>query len=123
MKKILKGEPLSLQDTLDKKIFILLSGKLGIIKGGHLIASFDEEGAIVGELAAILNKPRTATVLALEDSVVMELDMDVDSLIVKHPDVVKKLLISLASRLDQTTTDLYGFAKFAHEKMPHLPRQ
>jgi CRP-like cAMP-binding protein len=61
---------------------------------------------VLGELSGILNKPRTASLVALEPTKIVFIDSGLDQLIVEHPDITKKILVNLAERLAKTTDDL-----------------
>jgi len=86
--------------------FILLSGKIGVKKKGIQIAEYSEKGTILGELSVILQKPRTATLQALEETEVLCIHKSLDELIKNYPDVAKKIMVNIAERLAQTTEDL-----------------
>ncbi|KAB2842954.1 MAG: cyclic nucleotide-binding domain-containing protein [Melioribacteraceae bacterium] len=95
----------------DNLIYILTKGKIGIFKGDVKIAEFSEKGTVVGEMSTILKTPRTATIKALEDTYLITIDADLDTLILKYPDISKKILQSLAKRLKNTTNDLWKLAE------------
>lgn len=95
----------------DNLIYILTKGKIGVFKGEVKIAEFSEKGTVVGEMSTILKTPRTATIKALEDTYLITIDADLDTLILKYPDISKKILQSLAKRLKNTTNDLWKLAE------------
>ena len=95
----------------DHLIYILTKGKVGIFKGEKKIAEFSQKGTVVGEMSTILRSPRTATIKAMEDTYLITIDADIDSLITKYPDISKKILVSLAKRLKNTTDDLWKLAE------------
>jgi CRP-like cAMP-binding protein len=86
--------------------FVLLEGKVGVFKHDVEIATYDQRGMVLGELSGILNKPRTASLVALEPTKIVFIDSGLDQLIVEHPDITKKILVNLAERLAKTTDDL-----------------
>jgi len=45
--------------------------------------------------------------VALEPTEVIHINAELDELIAKHPDVVRKIIINLADRLAKTTGDLW----------------
>jgi CRP-like cAMP-binding protein len=94
--------------------YILLSGKVGVFKRDFTIAEVANRGTVFGELGCILGVPRTATLQALEPTVVLFVQMGIDEVVVKHPEFAKRILISLAERL-ATTTDAWWASV---EKMP-----
>jgi CRP-like cAMP-binding protein len=86
--------------------FVLLEGKVGVFKHNRKIAEVDQCGMVFGELSGILNRPRTASLIALEATKVLSFASGLDQLIADHPDVTKKILVNLAERLARTTDDL-----------------
>jgi CRP-like cAMP-binding protein len=81
-------------------------GKIDVYKGELKIAEYKDRGMVLGELSGILNKPRTASLVALEPTVVLSITSGLDQLIAELPDVTRKILINLAERLAKTADDL-----------------
>ena len=106
-----KNETVVEEGSNDNLIYILTKGKIGVFKGEIKIAEFSEKGTVVGEMSTILKSPRTATIKALEDTYLITIDADIDTLIQKYPDISKKILQSLAKRLRNTTEDLWKLAE------------
>jgi|BarGraIncu00222A_1022003.scaffolds.fasta_scaffold98705_2 CRP-like cAMP-binding protein len=82
-----------------KNFFILVDGKVGIIRKNEMIAEFSKSGDIVGEMSFILNKPRTGTLKALTDCSLLTVEGELDDIIKQYPDISKKLIRTLAERL------------------------
>ncbi len=55
-------------------LFVLLEGRLEVIKGDSVVAVLTEPGAMLGEMSVLLDQPHTATVRAAADFVVYEFD-------------------------------------------------
>ena len=91
--------------------YILLEGRIGVFKHNHQVAEFSERGIVFGELSFILNRPRTASLIALEETKAVHFDMPLDELIAEYPDVTKKILVNLAERLARTTEDFVSFVE------------
>ncbi|MBU2492542.1 MAG: Crp/Fnr family transcriptional regulator [Bacteroidetes bacterium] len=106
-----KNDTIVEEGSKDNLIYILTKGRIGIFKGDVKIAEFADKGTVVGEMSTILNSPRTATIKALDDSYIITIDADIDTLILKYPDISKKILQSLAKRLKNTTDDLWKLAE------------
>ncbi|MCX5806461.1 MAG: cyclic nucleotide-binding domain-containing protein [Proteobacteria bacterium] len=83
--------------------YILQSGELDILKKEEIIANITEENIIFGELGNILREPRTCTVRAKTSSYVMHVPKEMDDIIIKYPEIAKKLIHILAKRLAETT--------------------
>ena len=48
-------------------LFILLEGRLEVVKGDAVVAVLTEPGAVLGEMSVLLDQPHTATVRAASD--------------------------------------------------------
>ena len=48
-------------------LFVLLEGRLEVIKGDSVVAVLTEPGAMLGEMSVLLDQPHTATVRAAAD--------------------------------------------------------
>jgi len=107
MREFKKDQTLCREGDPANVLYVLMAGKLAIYKGSVKIAEFTERGTLLGEISAILNTPRTASIVALEDTTVMEIARDLDLLLKRYPDVVKKILLTLAERLVKTTEEYW----------------
>jgi CRP-like cAMP-binding protein len=90
--------------------YILLTGKVGVFKRDFTVAEIDKRGTVFGELGCILNRPRTATLQALEPTSVLFVQMGIDEVVDKHPEFAKRILVDLAQRLIQTTESWWAVA-------------
>ena len=86
-------------------LYVLMEGKLEVIKGGTVVATIAEPGAIVGEMSVLLHRPHTATVRACADSVIYEFE-DAASFLSEEPAVALLLARILAQRLNAANTYL-----------------
>jgi len=86
--------------------YVLLKGRVGVLKHNKKIAEFSQHGIVFGELSGILNTPRTATLIALEPTKVIHFKTSLDNIIEHHPKMTKQIIISLAERLAKTTDNL-----------------
>src|SRR5215213_1190613 len=55
-------------------LYVLIEGRLEVIKGDVVVAAITEPGAVLGEMSVLLDQPHTATVRAAADSIVYEFD-------------------------------------------------
>src|SRR3979411_848367 len=55
-------------------LYVLIEGRLEVIKGDTVVANIVEPGAVVGEMSVLLHKPHTATVRVASDSTVYEFE-------------------------------------------------
>lgn len=96
-------------------LFVLIQGKLEVIKGDAVVAVLTEPGAMLGEMSVLLDQPHTATVRAASDSIVYEID-DAASFLQDQPAVALLIARLLAQRLNVATTYL---ADLMHQYAGH----
>jgi hypothetical protein len=75
-------------------------------------------GDVFGEMAVLTESPRTATVLALEDTTVYVVEGDV---LRREMDAMKPWMAMLLKRLAQRFTDIYRSRRVTSTFMPSLP--
>lgn len=97
------GETIVREGEPSEGWFVLLNGRVGVVKRDLTITEFGQPGTVFGELGSFLNVPRTATLQALEPTSILFVHMDLDNLILKHPAIAKQIIISLALRIAKTT--------------------
>jgi CRP/FNR family transcriptional regulator, cyclic AMP receptor protein len=86
-------------------LFVLIEGKLEVVKGDTVVASIVEPGAVVGEMSVLLDLPHTATVRAASNSTIYEFS-DAGSFLRDQPAVALLIARLLAQRLNVATTYL-----------------
>jgi CRP/FNR family cyclic AMP-dependent transcriptional regulator len=96
-------------------LFVLIEGRLEVVKGDTVVANITEPGAVVGEMSVLLDQPHTATVRAAADSTIYEFD-DAASFLNKQPAVALLIARLLAQRLNVATTYL---ADIMHQYAGH----
>jgi len=87
------------------RLYVLIEGRLEVIKGDTVVASITEPGAVLGEMSVLLDQPHTATVRAASDSIVYEID-DAASFLRRQPGVALLIARMLAQRLNAANTYL-----------------
>lgn len=97
------GDTIAREGEPSEGWYVLLNGRVGVVKHDLTITEFGEAGTVFGELGCFLHGPRTATLQAIEPTSVLYVRMDLDELVTNHPQVAKKILLGLAERLAQTT--------------------
>src|SRR6266516_2185831 len=80
-------------------LYVLIEGRLEVVKGDTVVARIAEPGAVLGEMSVLLDKPHTATVRAAADSAIYEID-DAASFLRKQPAVAILIAKMLAQRLN-----------------------
>ena len=87
----------------DKDFFKLVRGKIAVLRGGKKIAEITEPGEYFGEMAAIIEEPRSASIISSSHCVVKRYPGDkLSELIEKYPDVSRHLFKTLVNRLQKT---------------------
>lgn len=86
-------------------LYVLIRGRLEVIKGGTVVASITEPGAVLGEMSILLDQPHTATVQASSDSTIYEIS-DAASFLREQPEVALLIARLLAQRLNVANTYL-----------------
>jgi serine/threonine protein kinase len=98
-------EVLFYEEDRSKEAYLLLKGKLEVLKAGRQIALIEKPGAFVGEMSTLLNLPRTATIRALAPTTVLEIKEDQFGEFLRvAPELAYHLAVQLASHLEKTTT-------------------
>jgi CRP-like cAMP-binding protein len=96
-------------------LYVLIEGRLEVLKGDSIVASIAEPGAVAGEMSVLLEKPHTATVRAALDSTIYEFG-DAASFLREQPAVALLIARLLAQRLNVATTYL---ADIMHQYAGH----
>lgn len=104
-----EGQIIIREGGWDKTIYVLKSGKLGVMKGKRLIAEIQTPGTPFGEIGVILNQPRNATVKALTHCVVEEYPNGISEMAEDQPQAVELIMGTVARRLSDTTDKLYSY--------------
>jgi CRP/FNR family transcriptional regulator, cyclic AMP receptor protein len=86
-------------------LFVLMQGKLEVVKGDSIVAVLTEPGAMFGEMSVLLDQPHTATIRAISDSTIYEF-VDAASFLHEQPAVALLVARLLAQRLNVATTYL-----------------
>ena len=96
-------------------LYVLIEGRLEVVKGDTVVAIITEPGAVLGEMSVLLDQPHTATVRAASDSAVYEIS-DAASFLRDQPAVALLIARLLAQRLNVATTYL---ADIMHQYAGH----
>ena len=111
------GEVVLAAGSTTGRLFVLRRGAVEIMRDGIQIARVSEPGTVFGELAALLEKPHTADVRAIERS---EFHVgDADTLLAENPTASLYLAKLLARRLDSANTALLDVKRQVETSKPH----
>ncbi|HEY4220104.1 MAG TPA: cyclic nucleotide-binding domain-containing protein, partial [Myxococcota bacterium] len=110
--QIEKAEVVLREGEPGESLYAILDGKFVVTRGGQAI-SYLQAGTHFGEMALFNNRPRSATIEALERSRVLVMERArFNELVRKEPQLGVKLLWAFAQvlslRLDETSVQLYG---------------
>jgi len=116
-----KGAYIVREGDLGNTAYIIKSGRcevLKVIEGTVTPLQTLATGDVFGEMAVLTESPRTATVLALEDTTVYVVEGDV---LRREMDAMKPWMAMLLKRLAQRFTDMYRSRRVLSTFMPTLP--
>lgn len=104
--RISPGEALIEEGAVEAHLYAIVEGRVRVHRGDRTVADLGP-GDTVGELAVLVPAPRTASVTALEPTLVLRIDQPVlDELLVEWPELARGVIVELVSRLRTTTESL-----------------
>ena len=122
IRKYRKGERIIKEGSTGARIYILVYGRVDIIKDGRIITTTDRRGELIGEIGAIDGAARSASVTAAENTVCLATDIGQiqrmtgsDSLAFGYI-LYRVFAETLAERLRITTRELIQERKRFHLK-------
>jgi CRP-like cAMP-binding protein len=93
------GEVLIEEGAVEAHLFAIVAGRVRVHRGEQTLVELGP-GRTVGELAALVPQPRTASATALEPTLTLRLDKDVlDELLVEWPELAHGVIDALVARL------------------------
>lgn len=96
------GDVLMEEGAVEAHLYAIVDGRVQVQRGGRSIVELGP-GATVGELAALVPAPRTASVIALEPTLVLRVDQVVlDELLDDWPELAHCVIAELVTRLRAT---------------------
>lgn len=94
-----RGEVLFEAGDIGDALYVLVDGKVEVVKGGEVIARLGA-GECVGEMAALDYEPRSATVRAGATTHLVRLERnDLMDLLTDYPELVRSLAAVLVERI------------------------
>jgi len=113
------GEVLFEEGSLENAMYLILSGELIVSKGNKQIASLGA-GQYLGEMSLIESKPRSASVKAIRDSVLLEIDeTQFNQFLASEPKALLAMMRTLSGRirndLDKAVDEMQKLSIFAHD--------
>ena len=96
------GDVLMEEGAVEAHLYAIVEGRVRVHRGGRTLVELGP-GSTVGELAALVPAPRTASVTALEPTLVLRVEQVVlDELLVDWPELAHGVIAELVSRLRAT---------------------
>ncbi|MBW2108478.1 MAG: cyclic nucleotide-binding domain-containing protein [Deltaproteobacteria bacterium] len=103
------GHTLMIEGDDSQDLFILVSGRLDILKGAKKIYEIAEPGSVFGEMSFLLGAKRTATVKAKSAVKANRIPKeDVNAFLQKFPNVAGEIAKLLAVRLREASQVIHG---------------
>lgn len=113
------GTVLLEQGAQTGRVYVLVEGRLEVLRGGTQVTVLDEPGAVVGEMSVLLDAPHTATVQAMGDARVHFIP-DGARFFAEHPSLSWLVASILARRLNAATTYLVDLKRQYAGHSDHL---
>jgi len=103
IRRIARGEALIEQGAPSETLYIVNFGQFGVTNAGtgEIVAEIGKD-QLIGEMGFFTGEPRGASVIAMRDSEVLEIDrVEFDALVARFPDMQRAVTRSLAKRLSR----------------------
>ena len=102
-----RGAYLCRQKEEASHFFILISGTVAVYNDNHMIASLDQPGEYFGEMGALLNQTRTASLKAETSVSCYALPVKMlDKLLKDNPHISAKLVLDLTNLLKNANHEI-----------------
>ncbi|WP_448874016.1 type IV-A pilus assembly ATPase PilB [Desulfobulbus propionicus] len=114
------GDVIIQEGNKDRDFFKLIRGKVAVLRSGKKIAEITEPGEYFGEMASIIEEPRSASIISVGRCTIKRYPGDkLSELIEKYPDVSRHLFRTLVERLHKTDRIVVQLASAAKTRPPH----
>jgi len=101
------GDLIIREGNTDKNFYQILQGAIVIIKGGRVVGEISQPGEYFGEMSALLNQPRVATVKSKGKSIVKVFPGEkLEATVKDYPDISMRIIRSLITRLTESDKKL-----------------
>jgi type IV pilus assembly protein PilB len=118
------GDVVIQEGNKDKDFFKLIRGKVAVLRSGKKIAEITEPGEYFGEMAAILEEPRSASIISVGRCTIKRYPGNkLAELIEKYPEVSKHLFRTLVERLHKTDRIVVQLASANKARPSQVVRQ
>lgn len=119
------GDVIIQEGNKDRDFFKLIRGKVAVLRAGKKIAEITEPGEYFGEMAAIIEEPRSASIISVGRCTIKRYPGNkLSELIEKYPEVSRHLFRTLVERLHKTDRIVVQLASAGKPRPPqHVIRQ
>ena len=101
--EVAAGEVVIDEGSVEDHLFALVRGRLRVHRGESTVATL-QPGAAVGELAALVPEPRSASVTAVEPSTLLRIEKAVlDELLLDWPELATAVIAALVATIRERT--------------------
>ena len=98
-----RGQVLFYEDEEADDCYVLLVGKVDLLKSGRVAETVSKSGSFLGEMSPLRGSPRTTTAVGRDESVLLHITKEqFDDFFSCHPEMALALARTLAERLDGT---------------------
>lgn len=120
-----KDECICYEGQLGSEMYIILKGSIGIFLtsaiGTLTQVAIIKEGDFFGEMAIFDNLPRSASCIAMEDTICVAVDKgNLQEFLIVCPDIARQMLENMSGRIRKLDAELYKNNRFVKER--HVPR-
>ena len=99
-----EGTPVIEEGAVEDHMFVVVRGRLRVHRGGVEVATI-EPGATVGELAALVPEPRSASATAAEPALLLRIEKAVlDELLLDQPELASGVIAALVGLIRARTS-------------------
>lgn len=105
VERVAAGSAILIEGQRTGRVYVLIEGRLEVLRGSTQVAVLDEPGSVVGEMSLLLDVPHTASVQALDDARLHVISGG-DAFFAENPELSWMIARLLANRLNSATTYL-----------------
>lgn len=101
------GQVIFSEEDKTRDLYVLLMGKVEVLQRGIRLAELSQEGTFFGEMALLSGQPRSATLRALKDSILLKVPPDKLPILMKNmPDLAMRMAKNLAATVKNLNKEL-----------------
>jgi len=117
--RVAAGQTLVAESVRADRLYVLEAGAFEVVRNGVRVVTITEPGAFMGEISALLGSAPTASVIALQDSIVYAID-DAAGAVRRQPELTYAIARLLARRLQAVTAYLVDIKRQYADSDTHL---